>query len=110
MADVEWSPLYGKVTIFNSILHFDGFLLGGLGVVNTFASSDASKGIKPAADMGIGLRFMVLDWLAVSLAVINTAYVDQPVGTTKGALQNVMTLNAGFSFFFPFRSTGRDAE
>ena len=110
IADLEWSPIYGKVTIFNSILHFDGYLLGGAGAIWTSASAAGSIGAKPAADMGVGLRFIVQDYLAVSVALINTAYVDQPVGTTKGATQNIMTLNAGISFFLPFRSTGREAE
>ncbi len=110
MADVEWSPFYGKVTIFNSILHFDGYLIGGLGVINTSASAPDSKYPKAAADIGVGLRFMVQDYLAVNVALINTTYVDQPPGTTKGATQNVMTINAGISFFVPFRSTGREAE
>ncbi len=35
IADVEWSPLYGKVAFLNSILHFDAYILGGLGIVNT---------------------------------------------------------------------------
>jgi outer membrane beta-barrel protein len=110
MGDVEWSPLYGKVTIFNSILHFDAYILGGLGVVNTSSSSPDSAAPKVAADLGVGLRFMVKDWLAVNVALINTTYVDQPPGTTIGATQNIMTINAGISFFFPFKSTGREAE
>ena len=110
MADLEWSPFYGKITIFNSIIHFDAYLLGGLGVVQTSASAPASVDPKLAADMGVGLRFMALDWLSVQLALINTTYVDQAPGTTKGATQNVMTINAGIGFFFPFKSTGREAE
>ena len=110
LADVEWSPLYGKATIFNSIIHFDAYLLGGVGVVRTETSSLAGHGPNPAVDLGVGVRFMVLDYLAVSGALINTTYVDQPAGTTQGATQNVMTLNTGISIFFPFHSTGREAE
>jgi hypothetical protein len=36
--------------------------------------------------------------------------VDQPLNTSKGATQNIMTLNAGISIFFPLKSTGREAE
>src|SRR5215472_5696227 len=36
---VEWSPIYGKATIFNSIIHFDGFILGGLGALWSDTSS-----------------------------------------------------------------------
>ncbi len=110
MADVEWSPIYGKVAIFNSILHFDAYLLGGAGLVNTETSALPDRGLNVAADLGIGMRFVAKDFLAVNVALINTTYNDQPTGTTKGAMQNLMMLNAGLSMFLPFKSTGREAE
>lgn len=110
MGDLEWSPLYGKVTIFNSILHFDGYVLGGAGAINTETSTQPGRGPAPAADLGIGLRFVVTDYLAVNAALVNTAYVDQPAGTVKVATQNLLMLNVGASVFFPFRSTGRESE
>jgi outer membrane beta-barrel protein len=119
MADFEWSPLYGKVAFFNSILHVDGYLIGGGGIVYTTTSSlnrDASLGasptpaVNPAFDLGIGLRFVARDFLAINLALINTAYQDIPVGTTKGSLQNLMTIQIGFALFVPFKSTFREAE
>jgi len=108
MGNAEWSPLYGKVAFLNSILHFDAYLLAGLGVVNTEVSTD--RGLSPAADLGLGMRFVVRDFFAVNVALINTSYVDQPAGSNKGATQNLMTLNAGISIFFPLKSTGREAE
>ena len=108
MGDLEWSPLYGKVAIFNSILHIDAYILGGAGVVQTDTS--AQRGLNPAADLGVGMRFVAKDFLAVNVALINTTYVDQPAGTTKGAIQNLMMLGAGVSVFLPFQSTGREAE
>ncbi|WP_338867420.1 outer membrane beta-barrel domain-containing protein [Myxococcus stipitatus] len=110
MGDVEWSPVYGKVAFLNSILHFDGYLLAGAGVVKTETSSLEGRGLNPAADLGLGMRFVAKDFVAVNVALINTTYVDQPLGSAKGAIQNMMTLNAGISLFLPFRSTGRDAE
>jgi outer membrane beta-barrel protein len=115
MGNVEWSPLYGKVAFLNDILHFDAYLLGGLGVVNTRTSSvevspGVARGPSFAADLGLGLRFVARDYLAVNVALINTSYVDQPLNTSKGATQNLMTLNAGISFFFPMKSTGRESE
>lgn len=107
MGDLEWSPLYGKVAIFNSILHFDAYLAGGLGVVFTLASGNVPN---PAADVGGGIRFQIYDYLAAGVSVINTSYVEQPLGTTKGTTQNILSLMAGVSVFFPFRSTGREAE
>ncbi|AKJ05662.1 outer membrane beta-barrel protein [Archangium gephyra] len=115
MGDVEWSPLYGKVAFLNDILHFDAYLLGGLGVVNTQTSQvlvtpKVPRGPSFAVDLGLGLRFVARDYLAVNVALINTSYVDQPLNTSKGATQNLMTLNAGISFFFPMKSTGRESE
>ena len=116
---VEWSPIYGKATIFNSIIHFDGFILAGLGALWSDTSSTPldsknptgpTRGPNIAAEFGLGLRFMTTDWLAVNLALINTSYVDQPAGTNKGAIQNILALNAGISLFIPFRSTGRESE
>jgi outer membrane beta-barrel protein len=110
MGDVEWSPLYGKVAFLNDILHFDAYLLGGMGVVNTEMSKVEGRGPNLAADLGVGVRFVARDFLAVNVSLINTSYVDQPLNTSKGATQNMMTLNAGISFFFPMKSTGREAE
>ena len=110
MADIDWSPIYGKVSFLNSILHFDAFILGGAGVVWTETSAIQGRGPNPAADLGAGFRFIAKDFLAVTLALINTTYVDTPAGTFKGGTQNLMTLNLGFSFFFPLHSTDREEE
>lgn len=110
MGDLEWSPIYGKVAMFNSILHLDGYLIGGGGVVYTETSSRPGETVKPAFDLGVGLRFVVKDFIAVNAALINTTYVDTPVGTTKGITQNLMLVNLGVSFFIPFKSTYKDAE
>jgi outer membrane beta-barrel protein len=110
MADLEWATLYGKVAFLNSILHFDGYLLGGAGVVKTETSSLEGRTLNFGADLGLGMRFVTKDFLAVNVALINTSYVDQPLGTSKGAVQNLMTINAGISLFFPLRSTGRESE
>ena len=108
MGDIEWSPFYGKVAIFNSILHFDAYVIGGIGTVYTVTSDQRLP--NPAADLGGGVRFQIFDYLAAGVSVINTAYVDQPLGTIKSTTQNVVGLYAGVSVFFPFRSTGRESE
>lgn len=106
--DAEWSPLYGKIAIFNSILHFDAYLLGGVGAMVTETSKLPGR---PAADLGAGVRFVVTDFLAVNVNFINTAFVDTPAAANgKASTQNMLTLNAGVSIFFPFSSTGREAE
>jgi outer membrane beta-barrel protein len=107
-ADIEWSPLYGKVAFLNSILHFDGYFIGGGGAV--YSETSAKNQIWPAFDLGIGMRFVAKDFLAVNVALVNTSYTDIPTGTDKAAQQNLLMLNAGVSLFFPFKSTFREAE
>jgi outer membrane beta-barrel protein len=106
--DFEWSPFYGKVAIFNTILHLDGFLTAGAGIVAT--ETTPVSGLKPAFDIGGGLRFVVRDWVAVNGMLINTTYQDTPAGTTKGAIQNLLMVYVGLSIFIPFKSTFREAE
>ncbi len=108
MGDIEWSPLYGKVAFFNTILHLDAYLVGGGGVVFTETSAAPGRTVNPAFDLGLGFRFVVKDFMAVNVALINTTYVDTPTGTTKGVTQNLMLVNAGVSIFFPFKSTYRE--
>ena len=119
LGDVEWSPIYGKASIFNSIFHFDVFLLGGLGVVWTETSPTPIDSLQPngptrgpsfAGEIGIGMRFVALDWMSIDLALVDTCYGDTPAGTSLGAIQNLFTINFGLSFFFPFKSTGRESE
>jgi outer membrane beta-barrel protein len=116
MADLEWSPLYGKVSFLNSILHLDGYILAGGGVVFTERTGtvDPATGeprpINPAFDLGLGLRFVVKDFFAVNLGLVNTTYVDTPRGTNKGVTQNLMMLSVGVSLFLPPKSTYREAE
>lgn len=104
-ADLEWSPFYGKVAFLNSILHFDAYLIGGGGVVSTRATP-----LAPCFDLGVGMRFVAKDWLAVNVGLLNTTYTDTPIGTFKSSLQNMMMLNAGVSIFLPLKSTYREAE
>ncbi len=108
MGDIEWSPIYGKVSFFNTILHLDGYLVGGGGVVWTETSAAPGRGVNPAFDLGVGFRFVAKDFLAINVALINTTYVDTPTGTTKGVTQNLMLVNVGLSIFFPFKSTYRE--
>lgn len=110
MADFEWSPVYGKVAAFNTILHFDAYMVGGAGVVYTETSELPGRSVNFGADLGFGMRFVVKDFLAINAAIIDTVYVDQPAGTSKATTQNMLMLYAGFSLFIPFKSTYREEE
>lgn len=108
MGDVIWSPIYGKATIFNTILHFDAYLIGGMGTVYTDTS--VQNGPDVAFDLGVGMKFVAKDYMAINVALIDTNYVDIPTGTKQAVTQNLMTLNVGVSLFVPFKSTGRESE
>jgi outer membrane beta-barrel protein len=45
MGEVEWAPLYGKVAVYGSILHFDGYFLGGLGTVWARSAATGGEGL-----------------------------------------------------------------
>jgi len=113
MASVEWNPIYGKVAIFNSILHFDAGLIGGAGMLKAASYKNATygnMGFLPAFDIGFSMRVVAKDFLAINAAWVNTSYVDRPLGLKKSGIQNVQMLYAGVSIFFPFKSTWREAE
>jgi len=108
MASIEWSPIYAKASIFNSILHFDAGVIGGAGMMK--AATYGNLGFLPAFDVGFNMRVVVKDFLAVNAAWVNTSYVDKPYGLEKSGIQNIQMIYAGLSLFFPFKSTWREAE
>jgi outer membrane beta-barrel protein len=108
MVDGIWSPVYGKAAwLDRSIVHFDVFLTAGFGLVWSATSFDSGgkKGLGPhvAADVGAGLRFYPLEWLALEAGMMMTLYPDQPMETVPGTVQKVLAANVGVSFFFPWR-------
>jgi outer membrane beta-barrel protein len=103
MLDAVWSPIYGKASFLaDSIVHFDIYLAGGLGAAWS-ATSEAPRNEGPhlAAELGGGLRFYPTEWMAFELGLMATFYPDQPVVSVPATIQNVVTANIGFSFFFP---------
>jgi outer membrane beta-barrel protein len=99
--DLLWSPVYGKVSIFNTIHTFDIYLVGGAGAFLT-QTSDSGDGPHFSAHVGLGERFTVTDFFAVDLSVLETLYADRPGGGAKSTLQNLVSVNLGLSFFIPF--------
>jgi outer membrane beta-barrel protein len=98
LAEVEWSPVYGKIRWGDSILHFDGYLLGGVGAA--FARRP-----QMAFDFGLGARIAVREWLAINAALLDTNSVETPNGTPLALIQNTVTLNLGLTVWVPFTST-----
>ena len=105
MADLIWSPVYGKFSwLGKSIVHFDAYVIAGAGVAWT-ATSQAPRNEGPhlAADLGAGVRFYPNDWLSLDLGLLGTFYADQKAATLPSPIQKVVVLTLGVSFFFPPR-------
>ena len=103
MLDLMWSPVYGKAAVLNrSIVHFDLYLLGGFGGVWSDTSfAPRKEGPHLAADLGGGIRFYPLEWMALEAGLVATFYPDQPVQSVPGTIQKLFTANVGVSFFLP---------
>ncbi|HCF61669.1 MAG TPA: outer membrane beta-barrel domain-containing protein [Myxococcales bacterium] len=98
--DLIWSPIYGKISIFNAIRHYDLFVVGGVGAI--FSQTSETDGPHLSTHIGLGQRFAINDFLAVDVSLIEALYSDRPAGGNKAVLQNVLTVNAGLSVFWPF--------
>lgn len=63
---VLWAPAYGKLSLGGGVLHFDGFLSGGAGIVRT-GEEPALRlraAVRPDLHLGLGLRaFLGRRWL-----------------------------------------------
>ncbi len=108
-AGFTFSPIYGKFAILDDwILHFDGFMSGGLGVVvdsNRYAFFGQTlpeflPGVNPAVELGIGGRVFVTDWLVIRADVRDYFYPQWRSGIST--LQNLLYFNVGLAIYFPF--------
>jgi outer membrane beta-barrel protein len=105
MAEGVWSPVYGKAAwMGKSIVHFDFYLVGGLGAVwsaTSFAPRD--EGPHPAGEFGGGIRFYPTSYLALELAITAVIYPDQKDRAVPGTLQKILSAGLGVSFLWPMR-------
>ncbi len=108
MLDGVWSPVYGKIAwLGQQIVHFDMYLLAGLGSVWTSSSDTPDRsgplpgGGHVAGDIGAGIRFYPRSWLALDAGFVATLYPDQPVTSAPSTLQKVFAAHVGFAIFFP---------
>ncbi len=103
MLEGVWSPVYGKAAwLGRSIVHFDFYLVGGLGAVwsaTSFAPRD--EGPHLAAEIGGGFRFYPLSYLALELMVTGVFYPDQKDLAVPGTLQKIISAGFGVSFLWP---------
>lgn len=93
---VAWAFLYGKFILVGSmIVHFDAYVIGGMGVTRTSLSDTAITG-----NFGVGTRFFLTDWLTFNLEVRD--YLFQEDFQAGSRIVNNVMLQAGFSIFIPF--------
>ncbi|MDZ4660365.1 MAG: outer membrane beta-barrel domain-containing protein [Pseudomonadota bacterium] len=97
--DLLWTPVYGKVSVFESrIVPFDLYLSGGFGLTKTNQNQS-----EPTFHVGAGQKFAISKSLALrwdfSWNFYNATYRDAGVDKTGNFDNLFMTL--GMSFFFP---------
>lgn len=94
---VTFSPIYGKISLMSEwIIHFDGFVSGGLGAVFT-SNQDL---VHPAMQLGAGSRIFLTRWLVLRADLRNYTYPQSRSGFST--LQNLLMLNLGVGLYFPF--------
>jgi outer membrane beta-barrel protein len=94
--DFVWTPIYGKLSTFNKIVHFNLYLLAGLGV------ADGEQGILPATEVGLGERIFFTDWFSAGLEGRYAFYVDAASGETS-TLEKELLMSAVATFWIPVR-------
>lgn len=109
-SDLQWTtgasfvftPVYGKLTWFNTIVQYDLFLLTGLGAAWSQTSGDpVNDGLHPSVNLGLGQRFSIGQFMAFEFWVKQLLYADRPQDREISEIQKVLTVNAGLSFWIP---------
>jgi len=98
MLDLVWTPIYGKMSLFNSwIVPLDFYVVAGFGAVKV------GSRYRGAVQWGLGQRFFITDWMAFRLEVRDYIYVDRQVvnNLERSDTQNFLMVQAGVSFFIP---------
>ena len=97
--DLYWTPLYGKVSVFDSaIVQFDLYATAGAGVATSFGSHSPM-----AVNLGIGQHYALTHSLALRFEVRDYLFIDtqEANGQARSALQSYVLFYAGVSFFIP---------
>ncbi|MHB1845889.1 MAG: porin family protein, partial [Deltaproteobacteria bacterium] len=92
--DLAWTPVYGKLAAFGSIVHFDLYLLAG------FAGVEGEQGILPASEVGLGERIFLTEWMSVGVEGRYDLYVDAASGG-PATLQRAFFAGALATVWFP---------
>ncbi len=95
--DFAWTPIYGKLSTFNKIVHFNLYLLAGIGI------ADGEQGILPATEIGLGERIFFTEWFSAGLEGRYAFYTDSASGETS-TLQKTLLVSAVATMWFPFHN------
>jgi outer membrane beta-barrel protein len=104
--DLQWSPLYGKISLFaEQVLNFNMYALIGPAVVMYGPTNVITVG----GNVGLGFRFFINRWLAVRLELRDVIYpeVGLEVNTSTTSVRNQLVAELGFSMFLPTTFGGR---
>lgn len=93
-ADFQWTPVYGKFKFFNNIVYLDFYPFAG------FGAAQGETNWSPAAEVGLGERVFLTDFLSVGLEAKYDLYVDQ-ASPGPSTLQRVLLLSALVTIWFP---------
>jgi outer membrane beta-barrel protein len=93
-ANLEWAPLHAKLQSGASIVHFDVYLTGGAGVVDSVLSSGV------AGDAGFGFMVFLGRAAALRLEVRDHIYRQQLL--SRKLLVNDVAATVGLSVLLPF--------
>jgi outer membrane beta-barrel protein len=97
--DVAWSPFYGKVSLMaESVLHFDVYLVGGVGMVGR-----EKNGMGIAGMLGVGEHLFFNRWVGLRVELQDQMFnlARNPAKPTEEKLQHLLTAVVGVSFFLP---------
>ena len=97
--EVEWSPLYGKISwLAEGVLHFDTYLSLGGGIVGV-TSGNSSLGVS----LAIGQHYFLNEWIALRFELREQVYnlARSPNIAPTPTLQNLLTASAGLCFYLP---------
>ncbi len=74
MLEAQWAPLFGKFAVFGlGVVQVDGYLIAGGGAERTTRGTD----LKPAGEIGLGMRLHMLRWLSLSADVRDLIYSEK---------------------------------
>jgi len=98
LGGVEWAPVYAKMNVSNTIIHFDAYLAGRAGV--TLESSILPGGgtpIAPTLSPGLGMRLFLSKGSALKLEIRDDLLLQSRALTSTTAFKQNANCTLGFT-------------